>query len=552
MPMNTAAALALLLGAGTAAAAPITYQGTLEDNGAPANGLYDMRFTLADAPVLGLALQFIDIDDVQVVDGLFEVEVDFEDAHFTGADRWLGVRIEGISLNPRTKINYAPYAIRATRAQQADVALDLDVPWVVVTDTDVVNATSSRGVPLRGRVSSTSLNNPGVLGETNSLGSGAIGVHGRTNSDASHAFSVGVRGDNAGMGRGVHGNSSQGVGVLGTSSSGTGVSGTAQFGAGVFGSSQNDAGVNGFSVFYHGVRGRTTNGLSGVWGLHETEQTWGLLGTEDYGVHANNTATDGEGTALLAEGGRIGVRGVALPDGFGADLTRVGVDGFAGGFSTGANMIYGVRGFAQNPASGGSRTAYGVYGGAQVGNSANTAYGVYGESVGPGGTQYAGYFSGNVHVLGTLSKSSGSFKIDHPLDPENAYLSHSFVESPEMLNVYSGTALLDATGSAFVTLPDYFQALNTDFRYQLTAVGAPMPNLYIASEVSGNQFAISGGQPGAKVSWQVSGVRQDVSAKAHPIIVEEMKAPQHRGKFLDPAAYGAGDDRAIHPAPTRN
>ena len=74
-----------------ALASPITYQGTLDDNGKPANGMYDMRFTLADAPVLGFALQFIDIDDVEVVDGLFEVEVDFSDSHFTGDDRWLAI-----------------------------------------------------------------------------------------------------------------------------------------------------------------------------------------------------------------------------------------------------------------------------------------------------------------------------------------------------------------------------------------------------------------------------------------------------------------------------
>lgn len=45
---------------------------------------------------------------------------------------------------------------------------------------------------------------------------------------------------------------------------------------------------------------------------------------------------------------------------------------------------------------------------------------------------------GNVAVQNTLSKGGGSFKIDHPLDPENKYLYHSFVESPDMMNVYNG------------------------------------------------------------------------------------------------------------------
>jgi len=44
----------------------------------------------------------------------------------------------------------------------------------------------------------------------------------------------------------------------------------------------------------------------------------------------------------------------------------------------------------------------------------------------------AGYFSGNVQITGTISKGGGSFKIDHPLDPENKYLYHSFIESPDI------------------------------------------------------------------------------------------------------------------------
>src|SRR6185369_13917593 len=93
------------------------------------------------------------------------------------------------------------------------------------------------------------------------------------------------------------------------------------------------------------------------------------------------------------------------------------------------------------------------------------AYAVYGNSHGQG---FAGYFSGDVNVQGTLSKSGGSFKIDHPLDPAHKYLSHSFVESPDMMNIYNGIATLDASGTATVTLPDWLDALNRDFRYQLT------------------------------------------------------------------------------------
>jgi hypothetical protein len=135
----------------------------------------------------------------------------------------------------------------------------------------------------------------------------------------------------------------------------------------------------------------------------------------------------------------------------------------------------------------------------------------------------AGYFNGNVKIDGTLTKTAGSFRIDHPLDPEHKYLSHSFVESPDMMNVYNGNATLDENGRATVELPEYFEALNRDFRYQLTAIGAPGPNLYIAEGVKQNQFRIAGGRPYATVSWQVTGVRQDAYANEHRIKVEEGK-----------------------------
>ena len=79
--------------------------------------------------------------------------------------------------------------------------------------------------------------------------------------------------------------------------------------------------------------------------------------------------------------------------------------------------------------------------------------------------------SGNVDILGTLSKGGGSFKIDHPLDPANKYLYHSFVESPDMMNIYNGNITTDASGEAVVELPEWFETLNRDFRYQLTVIG---------------------------------------------------------------------------------
>jgi hypothetical protein len=150
----------------------------------------------------------------------------------------------------------------------------------------------------------------------------------------------------------------------------------------------------------------------------------------------------------------------------------------------------------------------------------------------------AGYFAGNVNVTGTLSKGGGSFKIDHPLDPSNKYLYHSFVESPDMKNVYDGVVALDEHGEAWIELPEWFQALNRDFRYQLTAMGAPGPDLFISQEILNNRFKISGGSSGMKVSWQVTGIRQDAFANAHRIPVEEEKPPIESGKYLHPQEHG--------------
>jgi len=170
----------------------------------------------------------------------------------------------------------------------------------------------------------------------------------------------------------------------------------------------------------------------------------------------------------------------------------------------------------------------------------------------------AGQFSGDVGIssgdldvngdadfTGTVSKGAGSFKIDHPLDPANKFLYHSFVESPDMKNVYDGTAILDKDGRAPVMLPVYFESLNRDFRYQLTPIGAPGPNLYIAEEIADNKFMIAGGEPGMKVSWQVTGVRHDAFAEANRIQVEVDKPADQRGEYLHPVAFGLGEEMGV-------
>ena len=189
---------------------------------------------------------------------------------------------------------------------------------------------------------------------------------------------------------------------------------------------------------------------------------------------------------------------------------------------------------------------YGVYGSTNPGG-----YGVVGSNGGSNSSGYAGSFNGRVAVIGTLSKGGGSFRIDHPLDPANKTLSHSFVESPDMMNIYNGNVTTDAAGFATVTLPDWFEALNRDFRYQLTVIGQ-FAQAMVAEEIKDNQFRIQTDQPGVKVSWQVTGIRHDPFAEAYRIPVEEEKTGDERGRYLYPDVYGKSVQESVWYASSPN
>jgi len=180
----------------------------------------------------------------------------------------------------------------------------------------------------------------------------------------------------------------------------------------------------------------------------------------------------------------------------------------------------------------------GVYGEAENGG---LAVGVWGVS----SSGQAGLFDGNVNITGILNATVKNFRIDHPLDPAGKYLYHASVESSEMMNIYTGNVMLDETGAGVVQLPNWFEALNTDFRYQLTAVGGPGAGLYVAQEIRNNSFRVAGGTPGLKVSWQVTGVRQDAFAKANPLVVEVEKSEQERGYYIHPQLFGQPATQSI-------
>jgi hypothetical protein len=157
---------------------------------------------------------------------------------------------------------------------------------------------------------------------------------------------------------------------------------------------------------------------------------------------------------------------------------------------------------------------------------------------------YAGDFSGAVRITGSLSKPAGTFEIDHPQDPANRYLYHSFVESPDMLNIYNGNVTTDANGYVTVALPTYFEAENVDFKYQLTCIGQ-FAQAIVGEKIKGNQFVIRTDKPNVEVSWQVTGVRNDAYARAHRVVPEVEKPAHEKGKYLHPELYGAREEDRI-------
>ncbi|MBV9210770.1 MAG: hypothetical protein JOZ52_09090, partial [Acidobacteria bacterium] len=106
--------------------ASFTYQGRLTDQGAPANGQYDLSFKLLDA---GGAPQgspsTVTVSDVTVKNGVFTVQLDFGANAFPGADRYLEISLRRVgendftTLQPRQQITAAPYAMQSATATTA-------------------------------------------------------------------------------------------------------------------------------------------------------------------------------------------------------------------------------------------------------------------------------------------------------------------------------------------------------------------------------------------------------------------------------------------------
>jgi hypothetical protein len=336
-------------------------------------------------------------------------------------------------------------------------------------------------------------------------------------------FNATVRGNAVAGDPGVQGYSDSGYGVRGTSGS-VGVRGTSGSGSGMQGYGD-VTGVEGISSTGRGVRGESTSGvgvqgyssdLTGVFGRSGDDNGNGVYGTvgssghsgpQGIGVAGDTFNTDGTGVQGRSFSSGNGVYG-SSPNGVGVlahTTSGIAVDGI----SESGTAVYGHRKDTYDPI-----------------NAPNSV---------------AGYFDGGIKVV----NGPKAFQIDHPLDPRNKYLVHNAVESSEMKNVYDGLARLDKEGAAWVELPEWFEALNGDIRYQLTAVGGSAPNLHVAEEVSENRFKIAGGEEGMKVCWQVTGSRKDPWAAANPFEVEQEKPQEERGRYLEPSLYDAPEEQRV-------
>ena len=513
----------------------ISYQGILTDasgNSKP-DGSYTIAFSFYESSTGGEAI-WNEIKTLNISKGLFSTslgdQVIFSANVKFDKPYWLGIKVGNEEeLSPRIALTSSGYSFSSINSDTAKNIIDGKVVKSLNGLKDAVTIEGSGG---------TTINSNGNTITISSSGTGGTGIQGIQNTDntiditnpngptttinlkapltlSQMSVNSTFTSNNTGTsgGPGISGESPSGAGVIGKSSSWVGTYGETSTWFGVWGKAtgSNGKGVFGESTDSYGVWGKSPSG-AGVVG--ESENWIGV-----YGQSTTQTGLSGKGvTGVYGEGGD-GVIGSGSDHGVWGQSANYGVfgQGLYGVYATGLNAA--VKGVG-------------------------TYVGIWGECAASAGN-YAGWFVGDVHVNGTFSKTAGSFKIDHPLDPANKYLYHSFVESPDMKNIYDGTVTTDASGYSMIELPSYFQALNMDYRYQLTVIGQ-FAQAIVETEISNNQFTIRTDKPNVKVSWQVTGIRQDPYANDHRIPVEEKKLGDEIDHYIYPAGYGQPEEKMIH------
>ena len=327
---------------------------------------------------------------------------------------------------------------------------------------------------------------------------------------------------------GYYDGSSQGVGVYGSiyNSSSTGVAGV--------------MGVNNRTDGGHGVYGEGVNGVVG--------ETNNAGGGGVYGINNNSTGS-GSGAAVIGDGnygvwgqttyGPAGVFGINTRTNGGHGVWGQGVNGVVGESSDiNGYGVWGSNSATTDPGTG--VAGVGVTGVAGQSTNTSLSYGLY--SYDDGGITNQLDVGGNFFAGGTKS-----FRIDNPNDPANKFLVHFCAESPEVLNIYRGTIILDNNGEAIVELPNYFEEINKNFSYSLTPVGSAAPNIFIKEKVSNGKFIIAGGNPNQEIDWVVYAERNDKYLQNNPEIrnVEPEKTGRYKNKYVHPLLYGKTKENSI-------
>ncbi len=201
--------------------------------------------------------------------------------------------------------------------------------------------------------------------------------------------------------------------------------------------------------------------------------------------------------------------------------------------------IYAVGGNSNGGANlAGGNGAFFVGGNADTSEDAGPGfYAVGGTGSSDGNRGYSAVFQDDIEINGNTISDVARTQIDHPSDPANKYLVHASVQSSELMNMYTGNVTTDTAGNAAIALPSWFEAENADFRYQLTVVGQ-FAQAVVKDEIANGQFTIMTNLPNVKVSWQITAVRQDAFAKAHPLAVEVAKPVREIGFYKHPELYG--------------
>jgi hypothetical protein len=439
------------------------------------------------------------------------------DLFVSGEPRWLGVQLQGQAEQARTVLMSVPYALKAADAETIGGLPPSAFLKASAPGSSAANNSSQAVAGITGTGTANHITkwlSPTKLGNSNIFdgSTGSVGI-----ATTAPTATLDVNGTARVRGNATV-NGSLGAGPITASSSSSG-------GTGVYANAGSSGGSNGvIAIGATGVAGYTTvNGSIALYGnAGSSTGSNGVVGYGATGVAGNSTINGSYGTY---GSGSTGVWGNSTGTG-----ANVGVLGLGGTGVQGGGDVWGVLG--QSSSTSGS-------GGGFSNSTTGDALFTYNQSGG-----YAAFFDGDVDVDGNLSKAGGSFKIDHPLDPANKYLYHSFVESPDMMNIYNGNATTDEKGSAVVQLPEWFETLNRDFRYQLTVIGQ-FAQAIVASKVANHQFAIKTDKPNVEVSWQVTGIRQDAWANAHRIPVEVEKAQADRGLYLHPELFGAPAEKNI-------